>query len=107
MDIWSRSKMEVPNALATPITPFANSGERLIAQVVGGAREINGIPLQYSPAPAVEPHLLDRDALMLTCPFPRVGEQFLESTSKKESVRGREFSDAEYEAALRSRRSLR
>jgi hypothetical protein len=35
IDVWSRSKMEVPNALATPVTPFANSGERLIAQVVG------------------------------------------------------------------------
>lgn len=99
--------MEVPNALATPIAPFANSGESLIAQVIGGAHEVNGIPLQYSPAPAVEPHLLDRDALMLTCPFPRIGEQLLESPSKKESVRGREFPDAEYEAALWSGRSPR
>src|SRR4029077_5511750 len=32
---WSRSKMEVPNAFAAPITAFANSGERLIAQVIG------------------------------------------------------------------------
>ena len=34
IDVWSRSKMEVPNALATPIAPFANSGQRLIAQVI-------------------------------------------------------------------------
>ncbi len=99
--------MEVPNALATPIAPFANSGESLIAQVIGGAREVNRIPLQYFPAPAVELHLLDRHALMLMCPFPRIGEQFLESTGRNKCVRSREFRDAEYEAAVRSRRSPR
>src|SRR5687767_10013223 len=44
---------------------------------------------------------------MLTCPFPRIGEQFLESTGRSEFLRGRECSDAEYEAAVRRRRSPR
>jgi hypothetical protein len=34
-DVWSRNKMKVPNALPAPITPFANSRESFIAQVVG------------------------------------------------------------------------
>jgi len=33
--VLSRSKMEIPNALATPITTFPNSGKILIAEVVG------------------------------------------------------------------------
>ena len=99
--------MEVPNALVTPITPFPNSGERLIAQVIGRAREVNGTQLQYLPAPAVERHLLDRHALTLTRPCAHIHEQFLESTSTDECVRGREFPDAEYEAAVRSSRSPR
>ena|SRR5688572_6325018 len=32
---WSRSKVEEPDALATPITPFTNTGESLVAQIVG------------------------------------------------------------------------
>jgi hypothetical protein len=35
IDAWSRSEMEEPNALATPITAFANSGESFIPQVIG------------------------------------------------------------------------
>ena len=99
--------MEVPNAFAAPIAPFANSRERFIAQVIGSAREVNRIPLQYLPAPAVELHLLDGQALMLTRPLPRIREEFLESASTKERVRGTEFPDAEYEAAVGSGRSLR
>lgn len=97
--------MQIPNALATPITPVANSAEWLIAQVIGGAREVNRIPLQYFPAPAVELHFLNRHALVLMSPFPRVGEQFLESTGRNGCVRIREFRHAEYEAAVGSRRS--
>src|SRR6185295_10521019 len=107
VDVLSRSKMDVPNALPTPITPFPSSGEPRIAQVIRYAREVNGIPFQYSAAPAFEPHLLDRHALMLRRPFPRIREQFLESTGTEECVRGPEFPDAEDEAAVRSRRSLR
>jgi hypothetical protein len=98
--------MEVPNALPTPITPFANSLERLIAQVVGCACEVKGTPFQYSPTPAVEPHGLDRYAVMMECPLARVCEHFLEGTRTKGFVRGREFCDAEYEAAVRSGRSF-
>ena len=99
--------MEVPNALVTPITPFPNSGERLIAQVIGRAREVNGTQLQYLPAPAVERHLLDRHALMLLRPYARICDQVLERTGRNHCVRGREFRDAKYEAAVRSSRSPR
>ena len=99
--------MEVPNAFAAPIAPFANSRERFIAQVIGSAREVNRIPLQYLPAPAVELHLLDRHALMLLRPYARICEQVLERTGRNHCVRGPEFRDAEYEAAVRSSRSPR
>ncbi len=99
--------MEKPYALATPITPFANSGESLIAQVMGRAHEVNRTQLQYSPAPAVERHFLDCHALTLTCPFPRIDDQLLESTGRNERVLRREFSDAENEAAVWGRRSPR
>jgi hypothetical protein len=33
--VGARGKMEVPNALSTPITAFADSRERLVAQVGG------------------------------------------------------------------------
>jgi hypothetical protein len=99
--------VEVPNTLATPIATFANSPERRIAQVVRCPREVKRIPLQYSPAPAVEPHLLDCNALTLRCPLARIGKEFLESTSTKECVRSPKFSDAESETAIRSGRSLR
>src|SRR3954462_13439692 len=44
---------------------------------------------------------------MLTCTFPCVGEQVVESTTTNQSARGSEFPDAEYEAAVRGRRSFR
>jgi hypothetical protein len=106
IDVGSRSKMKVPHALPTPITPFANSPERLVAEVVGRAGEVKSIPFQYSPAPAVESHGLDRHALTLARAFPRVSDEFLKSPRAKESVRAHEFPDAEYEAPVRGGRSL-
>src|SRR5687768_15431003 len=99
--------MEKPDALTAPITTFANAGEGLVAQVIRGAGEINRIEVQDLTAPAGKPHLLDRQALTLTCPFPDMRDHLLEGAGWKRGIRGREFRDAENEAALWSRRRTR
>ena len=77
--------MDVSNALSTPVTPFADSRERLIAQVAGRAAEVKGPKFQYASAPAAELHTLERHALVLRYPFPRICEQVLERTSTYET----------------------
>ncbi len=99
--------MQEPDALAAPITALANTVEGLVAQVIRGAGEVNGIEVQYLTAPAGKPYLLDRHPLTLTCPFPHVGDHFLERAGRDERVGRPEFRDAQNEAALVSRRSPR
>lgn len=75
--------MEIPNALKTPISAFANSAHSFIPKILGSSGEVNGIPLQHFPAPAGEPDFLYGDALMSACPLPHIAEQVLESARTK------------------------